>query len=937
MARVALEISLLGPPRVALNGSGVSFDTRKATALLAHLALAERLRSREALCDLLWPGQDPERARAALRRTLSTVRTAIGEEWLDTSGDGVALRQGRGLELDVARFRALARDSTAVEDLLAAVDLCRGELLEGFGLRDSPEFDAWHVAEADTLRRELSAVLGRVVGLLGTRGEHARAIPYAQRWLEVDPLHEPAHRELIRLYAWSGDRGAALRQYRECVRTLSNELGVAPLEETAALFEQVSEGTLAPHWGAPPSDARPEAGPPPSELALTGRASELDALVAAHRDAAEDGRLAVVEGEAGIGKTRLGTELVAIAAAGGAAVLTARCHDGEAGLPYAPVTALLRRAMHDVDAWVDTVPPQQLADASLLVPELAALRADLPRPLSTAAPGAQTRLLEALAGVLAAACTGKARGVLFVDDVHAADGATLDALAYLGRRLHGRPLLLLLSWRSEGLPPGHSLRRLAGDLAREGTATVVSLSRLDEEQVAELVRAARPGEGSAELARRIYLESEGLPLFVAEYMAALRADGDGEEIRGEVRGVLSARLADLGQTALQVLGAAAVIGRTFDSDTVRAASGRSEEETVDALEQLVANGVIRELDAPEPGYDFAHQRLRALVYEDTSLARRRLLHRRVAAGLPGTGETAAIAAQHLRMAGDHAEAAALYQVAAEHAVALVAHADALEHLEAALALGAPDPARLHERIGDLRTLVGDYTGALASYERAAADSEEGALASLEQKLGGVHGRRGEWDRSEARLVAALDAAPPEAQVLRARIAADLALVLHHQGRHDRAGGRAHEALELSQASGDEPAEAQAHNMLGVLARTRGNLAAARTELELSAALAEQLGDAPARAAALNNLALVERDAGELNRARELTETALRLCQAYGDRHREAALENNLADLHHAAGREDEAMAHLKRAIAIFTEVGADEATRLPEIWKLVSW
>jgi tetratricopeptide (TPR) repeat protein len=182
---------------------------------------------------------------------------------------------------------------------------------------------------------------------------------------------------------------------------------------------------------------------------------------------------------------------------------------------------------------------------------------------------------------------------------------------------------------------------------------------------------------------------------------------------------------------------------------------------------------------------------------------------------------------------------------------------------------------------------------------------------------------------------ALDTAPPGAQALRARIVADLALTLHQAGRSDDAAARAAEALELADVATDRQAQAQAHNMLGMLARSRGDLAAARGELEHSLVLADEPG--PARAAALNNLALVERDAGELERARELTESALELSATHGDRHREAALENNLADLHHAAGRTDEAMEHLKRAVAIFTEVGADEATRLPEIWKLVSW
>ena len=104
------EISLLGPPRVARDGEPVLFDTRKAMALLAHLALADRPRSRESLCELLWPGHDPEQRPGALRRTLSTLRKAVGEEWIDAAGDSVALRDGAGLELDVAGFRALAAD-----------------------------------------------------------------------------------------------------------------------------------------------------------------------------------------------------------------------------------------------------------------------------------------------------------------------------------------------------------------------------------------------------------------------------------------------------------------------------------------------------------------------------------------------------------------------------------------------------------------------------------------------------------------------------------------------------------------------------------------------------------------------------------------------------------------------------------------------------------
>ena len=367
MGRCGPEIALLGPPRVRRDGEPVTFDTRKATALLAHLALADRPRSREALCELLWPDQDPEHARGALRRTLSTLRKSVGEEWIDTAGDSVALLGTDGLEVDVRRFRALAAGDA--DDLADAVEVFRGELLEGFYVRDSPGFDAWYAHEADTLQRELGAALARLVRALTERGEYGRAIHEARRWLALDPLHEPAHRELIRLYALDGDRAAALAQYRDCVRTLSQELGVPPVDETAALFEQVSEGTLVAPTPAPaPAPAAPSRAP--AELPLVGRSVELAALIAAYAAARPDGRLAVIEGEAGIGKSRLARELITTV---GGRVLEAHCHEDEVGLPYGPIVELLGEAARGS---LEAVPPQRLADASLLAPELA--RPDLP-------------------------------------------------------------------------------------------------------------------------------------------------------------------------------------------------------------------------------------------------------------------------------------------------------------------------------------------------------------------------------------------------------------------------------------------------------------------------------------------------------------------------------------------------------------------------------
>ena len=539
-------------------------------------------------------------------------------------------------------------------------------------------------------------------------------------------------------------------------------------------------------------------------------------------------------------------------------------------------------------------------------------------------PAAQARFLDGVWETLAVAAAGAAPGIVFVDDAQWADEATIGLLAYGLRRLAGRPLLVLLTWRS---PPG-GLRRVVAELERGDSGIVRRLDRLSEADVGELLTAARPG-AAPELARRLYEETEGLPFLLVEYLNTL-GDDPAWPLPAGARELLLARLDAVGETARQVLAAAAVIGRSFDVGTARAASGRSEEETVGALEELVGRGLVREGSFD---YDFGHERLRTLVYEETSLARRRLLHGRAADALAGP---AAAIARHLRLAGRDAQAAEAYARAAEEARALFANAEALEHLRAALALGHADPARLHAAIGDLHTLRGDYADALASYETAAAHCPPEQLAGLEHRIGQVHHRRGERALATSHFEAALTAAAQSDLGARARITADLSLTAHDDDDTARAAELAERARELAEQAGDPRALGQAHNLLGALATSAGDTAAALGHLDRSLALAQATADPGARVAALNNLALAHRARGELDRAIELTTTALELCSTQGDRHREAALHNNLADLLHAAGRPEQAMEQLKRAVAIFAEVGG-EGEPQPEVWKLARW
>jgi tetratricopeptide (TPR) repeat protein len=764
----------------------------------------------------------------------------------------------------------------------------------------------------------------------------------------------------MRIYAWSGRRGAALRQFQACQRVLADELGVEPLEETVAVHEAIQANRLPP---PPPvatapaaagaagaaDDRRPVPGGsatlPVKPAPLVGRGPEWAALLDAYAGVVSDGRLVVIEGEAGIGKTRLAAELAGHARSLGASVVGGRCYEEEAAVAYGPFIEGLRGVLAS-GRTLEGVPAHWLAEARRLLPELVERHPGLPEPGPLDGPAAGRQFLEGVSQVLAAACAGPVPGLLVLDDLHWADEASLDVLAYLIHRLEGRPLLVVACWRSEQVPADARLRRLAAEARRTGHGSVLGLDRLDAAEVAELVSAVAPARAGA--ARLLHERTEGLPFLVLEYLAAVGDDGELPTLLpGGARDLLAARVRGVGDAARQVLAAAAVLGRSFDVDTARAASGRSDEEAVAALEELAARGLVHEVGGDV--YDFGHGLVRDLVYAQTSLARRRLLHRRVGEALasaargrrlPGgvIGEPpAASIAHHLELGGAAAAAADWHRRAGDQARAVFANHEALHHYRAAAALGHPDTAGLHTCVGDLETLLGNYDAALAAYTTAARAATGAERWLVEQKLGAVCARRGDWDAAERHLAAAQEGlGTGGAEARRAGLAVDRGLVAHRQGRDADAAGLAAEALELATEAGDADALARAHGMLGMLASSGGDHDRARRHLEQSLALAEGLADPSARVAALNNLALAHRATGDLDQAIARTRDALELCARQGDRHREAALHNNLADLLHLDGRPAEAMDHLKRAVAIFAEVG-EPGTLEPEIWKLVSW
>ena len=947
-----LKVLLMGAPRVEVDGAPIDVDTRKAVALLAYLAIEGEAARRDSLAALLWPEYDTEAARGALRRTLSTLKGGLGGRWLRIDRSTVAFTPDESTSVDVLEFDVLlgAADRHAhgrgdacpscERDLTAAAALYRAEFMKGFSLRDSVDFEDWQVFQAENLRRRLGSVLERLVGLLEARGDLDGAIGKARRWLSLDVLHEPAHRRLMLLLARAGDRAGALRAYRDFVAVLDKELGVAPLTETTELYQAIQEGQVAAPQPVlvPPTLVIERAGP----ARLIGRDKEMSDLLGALDAAAGRGQVVALEGEAGIGKTSLAEAFLERAASAGSTVTTARCYEEEVSLAYSPVIDALQSALIRSGDWLETVPDHVLAEGVRLVPALAP---DVRAETELSGPGAHHRFLDALSTLLVAASSGTHPGVLFFDDVQWADEAAVDVLAHLVRRFETKRILLLLSWRTEEVTGDDRVRSLLGNARAKKAATEIELSRLGRAEVAEMVRAHTiESPPSEELQERLFAETEGIPFFVTEYVAALAERSPEEEtwpLPGGVRDALKQRVATVGETGSQVLTAAAALGRSFDFDTVREVSGRTDEEVVEALDELMRRQLILEVgatgDPREPAYDFSHEKLRTLVYEEAGMARRRLLHRRASVALrrahSGDHSRTAVVARHLHLGGMDQEAAEFYRRAGDYARSLHAHVEALAHFNAALALGHPEAATLHESSGDVHTLLGNYAEALANYEAAAALSGEPSPA-IEHKIGAVHLRRGDYGLAESHFEESLAGYGVGAAA--SRVLADWSMAAHGAGDPQRSRELAERALSYAKESADPSALCRAHNVVGLLATRRGELEAGTSHLEESLGLAAGLDDAGARVAALNNLALAHRAAGEHGAAIELTVEGLKLCAALGDRHREAALHNNLADLLRATGRSDDAMAHLKQAVSIFAEVG-DPGEMEPEIWKLVEW
>lgn len=312
---IELKLYLFGQPQLELQGQSLNIDRRKAFALLAYLALAKHHQSRELVATLLWPELDQEHAHAALRSTLSSITTAVKVEWLHKDRTSLALNPA-SLWIDISAFQTLLQAvrshkhessslcSECLNWMQQALDLYRADFMSGFSLIDCNDYDEWQTIQSEGLRRELAYILRRLADHYGELGNFELALIYANRWLELDNLHEPAHRCLMRLYAASGQRSRALRQYQQLVDLLDKELASVPDEESKQLYLAIQAEKPLQLLNQSPGGQAVSILPALPSL-VVGRESVLTELKARLLVEGESRPITVIQGWPGIGKSTI--------------------------------------------------------------------------------------------------------------------------------------------------------------------------------------------------------------------------------------------------------------------------------------------------------------------------------------------------------------------------------------------------------------------------------------------------------------------------------------------------------------------------------------------------------------------------------------------------------------------------------------------------------
>lgn len=888
MSSAAWSLVLFGAPQLTHADRPAKALSRKDAALLALVSLAGPLPTARA-ASLLWPQAPATGAVNNLRQRLYRLRRDTEARLVEAAASLALAPDFAGLQLPTRE--ALSADSGAWD----------GELLGAHEYDDHPDFAAWLQQQREAWRARRCEALATLAYEAEQLADWPRALRHAQRLLQEEPLTEHAHRRLMRLHYLRGDRAAAVAAFELCEQRLKDELSLQPSADTLALLVQVERlaPAVLPARSVPPTLSRPPR--------MVGR----DAEIAALGVAAQACQVAWVLGEAGLGKTRLIEELLAQRPG----LVYARARPGDAGVPWALLTRLLRELLR---RHASAASPAQRPLLARLLPEL-----------GDAAPGEgeaqRVLLLRAIEHWLAAARSSGLDG-LVVDDLHFADRASLDGLRALIDA--ESPQAWLLAQRPEELAAGaaSALQPLL-DLPR---LAVVRLLPLAQPALAELLESlALPGLDAQAVAAPLLRRTGGNPLFVLETLrdllvrGASLADGAARGRPETVQRLIERRLQSLSVDALALARVAAVAGADFSVPLAQEVLRSSALHLADAWRELEEAQLLHELRF---AHDLAHEATLRTLPEVIA----RVVHAQVAAFLEGCGADPARLAWHWQQAGEPGRAGPHFLAAAERARRVGRsddEAELLDHAVTALSLAGRSAEAFDARCARANAWALSRGVAYADAEVAAlvsqAEGDGQRLAALRVRVETLLFAKdavAAVPAAEAFLALACQAGEPRTLALAAAYAAQaLSLV----GRH----GEALTRLEAARPWVDDEGEAALRfRFFSVLSFARFNTGAL-ADAEAAAVQAEQAAreahDLGGLHEATSNLAMVQQALGRAGLAVEVARRAASLSDALGLAQVQRTMDAlNLGMCHLGAGHYADAVRSLEACVA-------DEATPGP--------
>jgi DNA-binding SARP family transcriptional activator len=705
LADYRTEYRLLGPLEVVHRGEAVPTGGQRKRALLARLLLdASRTVSIDALLDALWGERVPATAVKMVHIYVSQLRKVLPSGALQTRPPGYRLEVAPEA-VDLLRFERLRKEgrealadgdaATAAERLAAACALWRGPALAEF----SEPFAAPAAAHLDELR--LVAVEDGVDAELAL-GRHRDVAAELQALVASHPLRERPRRQLMLALYRQGRHAEALAAFQELRAALRDDLGIDPSASLAELqYRILNQDPALDHASAAPAPSHPVPVPvpePPAGDMFVGRAAELVRLEQALDGAtAGHGATALIAGLAGIGKTRLIGELAERARRRGATVLTGRCIDlVGAALPYFPIAEALRPLR-------GTAALEGLQELSRMLPGT---------PLAATADcnacTSQLHLFEAVRTALER-LSATAPVVLVLEDLHWADGSTLDLLAYLAHAVRDGRVLIVATWRPGAVRKDDAMHRLASELRRRRIAFTMELGPLAPDELAALIARETDGPLSPELVESVCGRAEGNPFFAEELIAA--ALRDEHELPELLQDALLADFGRLHARTRSVVRFAAAAGRPVPPAVVTAAMSLGEAEIVEALREAVDHGLLVP-DRVTGSYRFRHALIAEAAYATLLPGEREEVHERLARALAAHGARAGELAEHWIAARRPEEAFTASLEAAQEAEAVSGLSEALRHLERVLDLWDQVP-RAEEVAGVAMPTVLNWAGALA--------------------------------------------------------------------------------------------------------------------------------------------------------------------------------------------------------------------------------